>query len=820
MIMEKYLLNWLKNQQENVDRIISDAANAFYHRNCNNSNFAFDLAECQSESFNLINNKDLCYDRPNTAFTYSLWYHARRVNTFIKFFATAILNTEDRVIEIFDLGAGTGAVQFAVGLVVLGMKEMGHKVPSVRVINIDSSPIMLSYNEGFLWKSFQKYYPSITHDKQFVAEYSVNSWNVNVALRATNPWLVASYLFDISDQKELVAKDFISLIDYYKPSTFLLLTSSQPEKIKLFEHVLTNAKSLGYITEKVQDSTLLFDGSLNEVNKFRVGLNQKYAGRGLGNYASWRESGFIGAILRQQNRNLSLSAPVDIHSLNLYNPKIKVRRDVQLSEEQKKASSFSGRPSIIIGPAGSGKSIVISEKIKSICELSGYSPGFKVLITSFNRGLIKKIGDWLEELLHGKYQKREFVLDAHGFEHEACHFYFLNSNEPNISLLNFDLLPTRIGNCTAGRVILDKQHHFIIRDYIAEVKRTKKILDTRYDNVLRPDFIFEEYHRIFYGLQVKSKSEYLAVKREGRWLPLNKERRELVYDCIEKYQAHIDRNNLESFTTRRDLFLKKLKTNAITTRFNYILVDEFQDCTKADYEIFYSLIKDVNNLTLAGDLAQAIHIGKSADVPRDDRMKRRQHFLLNGSYRLPHRISQSIFKLSSVIVDRWKKNEATKEITPVKNSPPGARPIIVYAATLDNMAAKVQAIVNAYRDYDINMVTILEKDEELCKSLKDLSIQAETDTILKLKGLEKECILWSTRIAIDDENEAYEFVYTILTRTSCILIIALSDSTQKVFKKIINLLDREKTILWDSETKSKYDSFCEVVETEMIVEEA
>ena len=87
-------------------------------------------------------------------------------------------------------------------------------------------------------------------------------------------------------------------------------------------------------------------------------------------------------------------------------------------------------------------------------------------------------------------------------------------------------------------------------------------------------------------------------------------------------------------------------------------------------------------------------------------------------------------------------------------------------------------------------------------------MSAETDTILRLKGLEKKCILWSTRVAVEYEKEVYEFVYTILTRTSSILIIALSDSTLDVYKPVIGKLNPNRLIFWDDQTVNKFSFFC------------
>jgi DNA helicase-2/ATP-dependent DNA helicase PcrA len=814
---EQQLLSWIENQKSTLDQIIFEAGNNFLQKNKTKSNFSFDLSECQSESFNLIGNKDLCYDRYCTPFVYSLWYHARRLNTFLRFFSRAILSSNNRLIEIFDLGAGTGAVQFAAALVYLGMKEIGLHPPQIRIINIDTSPFMLSYNNDFLWQAFLNKYQTLKCNPNFTVEYNVNSWNVKTEQQAINPWITASYLFDISDNKEVVTNDFFEIIKHYNPTTVLLLTSNQEAKVKLLNGVLSKIKAQNYAIEEVNETSLLFKGSLDKVNNFRKFLSETYQGKGLGNSSNWSDNSFVGTVLRRNNQLLNLVTQSSVTNIDLFNPKIKVRKDIKLSEQQKKASQFIGRPSIIVGPAGSGKSVVISEKIKYIVENQSYNPNLKILVTSFNKSLIKKLGEWTEQLLNQNHFKKTMISE------EASTFTFLNSTSANVTLMHFDLLPTRIGEIK-GTCYDDEQHIKIMEACIEQVKKNKSITHNRFDNILDSEFVYEEYHRIFYGMHIKSREEYLSIERKGMWQPLNKERREIVFDCISLYMNRIfDKKknvfNPHSFLTRRRILLNNLKSNQLNIKYDYVFVDEFQDCTQADFEIFFNLIKDVNNLTFAGDLAQAIHIGKSADIPRDENMRRRERFLLEGSYRLPQRISESIKKLSETIVLRWKSNEGAKEIAPVKNSPPGARPIVVYANDLNGILRKIESIFETYKIYDLSKVTILEKDRELYKSLSEIKVQCETDTILRLKGLEKDCLLWSTRININDDKEVYEFVYTILTRTSSILIIALSDSTQENFKKVINLLDRDKLILWDSETKLKYSSFCQQYEIETINDE-
>jgi hypothetical protein len=269
------------------------------------------------------------------------------------------------------------------------------------------------------------------------------------------------------------------------------------------------------------------------------------------------------------------------------------------------------------------------------------------------------------------------------------------------------------------------------------------------------------------------------------------------------------------------LFLSKLANGEISTQYDYVLVDEFQDCTKADFEIFFHLLKHPNYLLIAGDLAQAVHLGKSANVDtlreaiREGRtMNDIKWNYLDGSYRLPFRICEAIKRISEYINLSFKRNRAASILTPYKGAPPGTRPIIVYGKNEKDISIKITDIFERYKEFCLVEKCILEKDESLRKEL-----QIPADTVLRLKGLEKHCVIWSTRMPLEFKKEKFEFVYTILSRTSCILIIALFQNpdvtdynTQDIFKEAIGLLRRDRIIFWDKETKDAFDLFCQDVQ--------
>lgn len=810
--MKSNLENWIKEQQDVLDELIATTATSYFNQNKEGSeNFIFDAQEASEELYYLMKGKDLCYDRPSIGFVYSTWYHAKRINTFLKYFINILTACEDSHVEIFDLGAGTGAVQWALGIIYAGMKNLGMTIPKFKIINIDTSPFMLKYH-SLLWNDFLEKYPKCS---DISWEYQINSWTSTDDSRFTNPWIFASYLFDSNENRDSISKDFSELIRRYQPKVILLLTSNQQIKREHLESVSEEVKKQGYKCEEVNSSADIFEGDLVEVSLFREENSHLISGF-RGKSCTWKDQSFIGKIFKlakSEQLSLSLTPKLKIKSIDLFKEPIKIRRDVKLNDVQLKAAKHSNDPVIITGTAGSGKSIVITERIKNLVEQRNYDPSLRILLTTFNKELIFQLGCWLEEILDP--QKSERVISTwQGEEESISHFYFtkLSERTPNITIMHFDVLPTRIGNIRGSVNPSKDWHNQFLEQIIAEVSTQNTLKGNEFNDVLNPEFLQEEFYRVYYGLQYDNEIRYLNGERTGRGKSIrllkNSERRKLVWQCLVRYHNHLISKNIHSFTSKRIKFLEILNRQNSMEKFSHIFVDEFQDCTKADFEIFYKLLQNPNHLVIAGDLAQSVRLGRSYHIPREADMKRRRpSIVLDGSYRLPYRITECLKNLSQQIVK--KHNNNAHELKAFKGSPAGARPIVVYAQKISDISQKIKDIFETYSSsYNLHEITILETDNELCYSLRKIGVPTTTDSVLRIKGLEKECVLWSVRQNIEDDNEAAETVYTILTRTSCILIIALSGSISDTYKEIIGTFDVERLLFWDQESKNRYSEFC------------
>ena len=173
---------------------------------------------------------------------------------------------------------------------------------------------------------------------------------------------------------------------------------------------------------------------------------------------------------------------------------------------------------------------------------------------------------------------------------------FDGSKVENISFLHFDILPTRIGGVQINNLALETKQKIEIQKCINIVKNEENIkYSKKYDNILNPSYILGEYNRIIYGLDWFEEEKYLNVARERRLPKIhsNSKKRNLLWRVMSKYLEL----KLTSITSIRYDFVEILRNNnELNNLFTHIYVDEFQDCTPTDYEIFGHLISDLNHL--------------------------------------------------------------------------------------------------------------------------------------------------------------------------------------------------------------------------------
>ena len=809
-----------------LDRALASAARECAKELLARPNGLYDLRMATDESYRLKDGKDLCYDRPATGLTYGLWYHARRVNTCLRQVLPSLLDTRPRALAVYDLGAGTGAFLWAFALAACAVRRCGGMPPPLHVVNVDSSPVMLDYL-GRAWRHLVRVLPEV--EEGVTWECAVNSWTRTEASLAEG-WLCASYLFDHSDKADDLSRDFAALLASHRPSR-VLLSTSQKKGEKYFDTISCGMSKHGYARVQAFGPPV-FGGPLRAVNALRAELGRRVPK--IRRMADWSESWHVAATFAQTAPTLSVEQ-ADGQAIQLFMPELPKRRDVELTPEQERAAALSERPTLVWGAAGSGKSIVLTERLRLLVEKHDYSHDLRILVTTFNKGLVEVLKKWTSQLLNSK----RYGVEAGGRSGGTYEYRFRDANgrlsrEPNLLMMHFDVLPTRIGKVHKSeggfRIAGDgtsERYETEVRRLIGEaIERVRirlpelGVSTSDVERILDVGFVSDELHRVVYGQRAYEREAYLDADWPGRPIVQRKARpRQVLWEVLSTFSDLSQEGRVRTFLQRRIHLLHLLETDELRGRFTHLFVDEVQDCTPADFRIFRGLLRDPDQLFLTGDLAQAVHMGRSASTRLSAVYPEFKHLparILEGSFRLPFRVSEALIPLSQRIRQKRKPCKDAVDVTlthPYKGSPPGVRPIIVAAVTETEMAQKLLAVGQAYGSAlgDVGFplekgLLILESDDGLRDAIRKQGEKAWTDTILRVKGLEHPWVVWSTRAAVPAEEDVEEFVYTILTRGSGLVVVALFPEPCEAFQAVLHTFDPQCVLLWDEASAAAFNA--------------
>lgn len=142
-----------------------------------------------------------------------------------------------------------------------------------------------------------------------------------------------------------------------------------------------------------------------------------------------------------------------------------------------------------------------------------------------------------------------------------------------------------------------------------------------------------------------------------------------MYLFLQKVISNYDKRKEENdFLDFDDLLLKTVQVlknkdvvEVLAQRYQYVMVDEYQDTDDVQYFIVSSILKEltVNNLFVVGDEKQSIYFFRDADLEIFDRTKKKikeknenGNLMLNHSFRVSPKIALFTNKLFSKIMDK------------------------------------------------------------------------------------------------------------------------------------------------------------------------
>ena len=254
-----------------------------------------------------------------------------------------------------------------------------------------------------------------------------------------------------------------------------------------------------------------------------------------------------------------------------------------LNDKQYEAVIETEGPCLIIAGAGSGKTKVLTHKIAYLIQEKNVLP-WNILAITFTNKAANEMKERIANIV-GESAKDIWM----GTFHSVCVRIlrkFINRIGFDSSFIIFDTSDqkTMIKGCLKDLNMDDKM--FNDRSVLAEISNAKN--------------------------QMLNSAQYRATS-------IGDFRKEKISDVYELYQKRLKDNNAIDFDDIINYTIQILKDNEdvleyYSNKFQYVLVDEYQDTNKAQFNLITLFASKHGNITVVGDADQSIYAFRGADI--------------------------------------------------------------------------------------------------------------------------------------------------------------------------------------------------------------
>jgi len=267
----------------------------------------------------------------------------------------------------------------------------------------------------------------------------------------------------------------------------------------------------------------------------------------------------------------------------------------QLNPQQREAVETTEGPVLILAGAGSGKTRVITFRIAYLIEHKGVMPE-SILAMTFTNKAAAEMGERVEKLVGGLSIAKPVISTFHSF----C-----------VRMLRRDIEAMRIPSSVPGQPPIGHTKKFVIYDESDQqsvVKGVMKRLGLD-DKQLTP--------RMVLGRISWAKNHMLDPQE--LYLQSADPKTERIAHLYEEYKKELRKANALDFD---DLLLDAVRLlkaapqvrEYYNRRFQYLLIDEYQDTNRPQYELMRMLAGDRHNVCAVGDEDQSIYSWRGADI--------------------------------------------------------------------------------------------------------------------------------------------------------------------------------------------------------------
>ena len=260
----------------------------------------------------------------------------------------------------------------------------------------------------------------------------------------------------------------------------------------------------------------------------------------------------------------------------------------KLNPQQREAVEAVDGPVLILAGAGSGKTRVITHRIAYLIEKRGVAPD-SILAVTFTNKAAGEMAERVERLIGHASLAKPVVATFHSF----C-----------VRMLRRDIEALRIGNegLTKSFAIYDEAD----QQAVVKAAMRRMALD---DKQLTPRVVLSKI----------SWAKNHMIDPQEYYLNSSDPTGERVAHLYEAYRKELRKANALDFD---DLLLEAVRllksSSEVRERYNrryrYLLIDEYQDTNRPQYELLKLLAGEEKNVCVVGDEDQSIYSWRGADI--------------------------------------------------------------------------------------------------------------------------------------------------------------------------------------------------------------
>ncbi|MBV9482597.1 MAG: UvrD-helicase domain-containing protein [Acidobacteria bacterium] len=267
----------------------------------------------------------------------------------------------------------------------------------------------------------------------------------------------------------------------------------------------------------------------------------------------------------------------------------------ELNPQQRQAVETTEGPVLILAGAGSGKTRVITYRIAHLIENKGVMPE-SILAVTFTNKAAAEMGERVDKLVGGYSVVKPLISTFHSF----C-----------VGLLRRHIEALAIAPATPGAKPIGYSKNFVIYDEADQQSVIKSVMQRLGvdDKQLTPRTVAARI----------SWAKNHMLEPEELYLEAPDAKSELLAQIFKKYRQELGKANALDFD---DLLLEAVRllktvprvTERYHRRFQHILVDEYQDTNRPQYELMRLLAGSRHNVCAVGDEDQSIYSWRGADI--------------------------------------------------------------------------------------------------------------------------------------------------------------------------------------------------------------